>query len=203
MPASRPSSDPCEVASSETLRSPASSMARNARWRSIASGVVRTAGFALPADPALDGAHQPGPPAGGFEDRVEEVGRGGLTRRSRDARDLELSGRVVEEGGRGGGHRGTRVLDDDLRHRDGQLPLDRERHCAALDRGGGEVVPVGARPWDAEEERTRPDAPRRVRQVRDLHRVVADDLLGRERRTELAQLHRPARLASVRRFDDC
>ena len=37
----RPSAEPCEVASIAQLRSPASSISRNRRWRSIASAVVR------------------------------------------------------------------------------------------------------------------------------------------------------------------
>ena len=91
------SAEPCDEASSAQLRSPASSISRNSRWRSIASGVVRTAGRALAADPALDGADQPGPSPGRLEDRVEQERGRRLAVRAGDARDLELARRLAEE----------------------------------------------------------------------------------------------------------
>ena len=87
MPSSRLSAEPCEVASIAQLRSPASSISRNERWRSIASGVVRTAGRRSPPTRRLDRAEQPRLAAGGLEDRVEQEGGRRLAVRPRDARD--------------------------------------------------------------------------------------------------------------------
>ena len=52
MPSARRSSSACEEISIAHATSPASSISRNVRWRSIASGVVRSTGRASP--PTID-----------------------------------------------------------------------------------------------------------------------------------------------------
>ena len=105
----RRSAAPCELASIATLRSPASSISRKSRCRSIASGVVCGAGRALAADDPLHGADEPGPPAGRVEDRAQQKRRRRLPVRPGDARDLELPRRLAEEDVRRDGHRRPRV----------------------------------------------------------------------------------------------
>ena len=80
----------CEVASIAQLRSPASSISRNVRWRSIASGVVRTPARRSPPTRLSIVPSRPGPAAGRREDRVEEERGRRLAVRAGDAGDLEL-----------------------------------------------------------------------------------------------------------------
>ena len=152
---------------------------------------------ALAADAALDRSEEPGPAAGGREDRVEKERCRRLAVRAGDARDLELPRRLVEERVRGDGHRGSRVVDDELRDGELERPLDDERDGAPSDGVGGEVVAVRTRPGDAEEERAGLDTPGGVREVADLGGCAGDHGARRERRDDALQLHRVASLATA------
>ena len=102
-------------------------------------------GAPLAADPALDGAEEPGPAAGRGEDRVEEERGRRLPVRARDAGDLELARRPAEERVGRERHRRAGVGDDELGHRQVERRARRRaRRRPALDGVGGEVVAVGA-----------------------------------------------------------
>ena len=149
---------------------------------------------ALAADAALDRPEQPGPPAGRGEDRVEQERGRRLAVRAGHAGDLELLRRPAEELVGGDGHRCARARDDELRHVELERPLDDQRHRAVRDRVGGELVPVRARPGNAEEEAPRPGGAGVVGEVGDLDGSPPEHVRRRERRDQLVDLHRGASL---------
>ena len=71
----RRSAEPCEDASTAALRSPASSISRNSRWRSIASGVVNGAGRRAPPTSHSTVPTRPGAPPGRGEHRAQQERR--------------------------------------------------------------------------------------------------------------------------------
>ena len=165
---SRPSAEPCEVASIAQLRSPASSISRNSRWRSIASAVVRVAGRRSPSTRRLDRPEQPRPPAGGGEHRVEQEGGRRLPARAGHPGDLQLLGRPAEELVGGHRHRRARVRDDELRHgRARAAARRRARPRRSRPPPAAKSCP-SARCPDAEEERPRPGRAGVVGQVANL-----------------------------------
>ena len=151
---------------------------------------------ALAADARLDRADQAGPPAGRGEDREEQKRRRRLAVRPGYADDLRAPrvGSAEELVGRRR-HRGARVGDDELRHVDVEPPLDDEGDRAALDRLACEIVPVGVRAADAEEQRAGADRARVVREIGHLDRSAPDDVDRPERGGEALEIrHRPASL---------
>ena len=175
IPSSLPSCDPCEVASIAALRSPASSISRNARWRSIASGVVRTAGRISP--PTLARSCRAGRACG-----PRPRGSNGSGTRSSSCRSFPLrprSGarpRGAEELGRGRGHRAARVLDDTCGTFDA---TGRSTTSAAAPESIApirELVPVEPLSAHAEEERARRNGAGVVREIRDLDARIPDHL---------------------------
>ena len=66
-------------------------------------------------------------------------------------------------------HRLTDVGDQDLGHAEPEGPLAHQRRGAARDCIGREVVAVGPKAADAEEQRSRGDVGCRVGKSRDLH----------------------------------
>ncbi len=132
---------------------------------------------------------------GGLQDRVEQEGGRGLPVRPRDRRNLERAGGVVEEEARGDRHRGARIGDDELWQLDGNRVLDDERSGPELGGRGRQVVPVRGPAAHAEEERSRRDGPRVVREVANLDRGrparrAVHDLARPERHDEALQVHR-------------
>ena len=97
-------------------------------------------------------------------------------------------GIAVQAGG-GGRHRGADVVDEDLGHAEPERVLDDQRHGAARDRVGREVVAVAREAAHAEEQRAGRDAACRRTRGSCTSRVA----LGV--REELAQPHRPGTLA--------
>src|SRR4051794_32162934 len=103
-------------------RSPARSIPANARWRSMASGVVRASGAGgggggrppPPADDALDRAQQRGRHPGRLEQRADQESRGGLAVGAGDADDAQLRRgvAVIARGDRR--HRRADVVDEHL-----------------------------------------------------------------------------------------
>ncbi len=81
------------------------------------------------------------------------------------------------------------VLDDELRHVDGELALDDERRGASPDGVGGKLVPVHAAAGDAEEECSGCDVARVVGEVGDLDLVAAQNARRRDR-GEPPEFHR-------------
>jgi hypothetical protein len=158
----------CDEASIAHERSPASSISRNRRCRSIASGVVRT-------------TPRRSPPTRRGEDREQEEARRRLAARPRDADDLELAGRLAEEDVGRGRHRRARVGDDELRHRQVERPLHDEGDRAPLHRLRREVVAVGALTGNGEEETARRDRARVVRKIAHLDRMAPEHLRRLER----------------------
>jgi hypothetical protein len=134
----------------------------------------------LAADAALDRPQQPGAPPRGLEDRVQEEGGRRLAARAGHGRDLQLVRRPREELRGCQGHGLAHVGDDRLRDADRERPRDDKRSRARRDGALREVVPVGALPRDAEEQRPRPDRTAVVCEVLDLDRGVADNLAGRK-----------------------
>ncbi len=137
---------------------------------------------ALTADAVLDRSEKAGPSAGSGEDREEEERGGRLAIRAGDARDLELAGRMAEEGVRGESHRLAGVLDDELWNGQVELALDDEDGGAVGDGVGREVVPVGLEAGDADEERPGGHPPRVVGQVGDVDRGGVGGAAGADRR---------------------
>jgi hypothetical protein len=172
-PSSRPSSEPCEVAGVEHLAEGALDVDRFGRRPDRRAP--------LASDAALDRPEQPGPAAGGGEDRVHQERRRGLAVRARDPRDLELLAGPAEKLVRDRRHRAARVGDDDLRDVEVERPLDDQRDRAVSNRVRSEVVPVGARARNAEEERARAGRSGVVGQVADLHGGASQDVRGGER----------------------
>ena len=100
----------------------------------------------LGADPPLDVRQQPRPPARGFEDRVAGSTSSSSCPpcRSRPRRRAPASGRRRTRPPRR--HGVPRVRDDELRHRNVELPLDDERDGAARDRLAARGRAVARRP---------------------------------------------------------
>ena len=61
------------------------------------------------------------------------------------------------------------------------VALDDQRHGAVRDGVRGEVMPVRARPRDAEEQRAGPGRAGVVREIADLHGGASQDVRGGER----------------------
>ena len=91
VPARRPCALPIDVASIAHERSPASSISRSRRWRSIASGVFRPIGRSSPPTTRRMFVSSAGPAAGRLEDRVQQERGRRLAVRAGDGGDLELS----------------------------------------------------------------------------------------------------------------
>ena len=180
VPSTRRSSSACEETSIAHARSPPSSIARNVACRSIASGVVRTAGRSSPPTTVVTPPSRPRREPAGLEQMADEVGRGRLAARPGDPDHGERGRRVAVEGRRGAPHRGAHVGDQQLRHAQPQRPGDDERRGPAVDRVLGEVVPVAREAGHAEEERARHDRPVVVGEGGDLDvRPVAEQLAQR------------------------
>ena len=138
----------------------------------------------MPSRPALDRRR--------LEHLAEQEGGRRLAVGAGDPGDPQLRGRVAVEARRDRRHRRPRVGDQHLRDLElGKLALDDQRRGSRLDRGGGELVPVGLLARDAEEERPRLDPAAVVGEPRDLDRAgVADDPLGLGRGGELDPVSR-------------
>ena len=151
-PSARRSSRACEEISIAQAPSPPSSISRNVRWRSIASGVVRTVGRSSPATTEVTVPSSPHCRPARLEQRADEEGGGGLAVRARHPHYGQRGRRVPVEAGGRGGHRGAHVLDLDLRHAGVDRPRHDQRGGAARHRVGREVVAVAREPGHAEEQ---------------------------------------------------
>src|SRR5439155_21874730 len=132
-------------------------------------------GTALAPDAALDRAEQPGTAAGGGKDRVEQERGRRLPVRAGDARDLQLLARPAEELLGEGRHGAANIGDDELWDVEVDRALDDQRYGAVRDGVRSEVVPVGARARDAEEQRAGPGRAGVVGEVADLHGGASQD----------------------------
>ena len=185
IPSARRSSSACEEISIAQAASPPSSISRNVRWRSIASGVVRWTGARLAAHDRRHGAEQPGLDPRRLEHRPREPRRGRLAARAGDADHAQLGGRVAVEARGGVGHGRAHVLDPDLGDAEAERAADDERGRPARDRVGREVMAVAREAGDAEEQRAW------------LHHAVVEGEAGdldvvRAVAEQLAQRHRAA-----------
>ena len=183
MPSARRSSSACEEISIAQATSPPSSISRNVRWRSIASGVVRWTGRASP--PTIDVTVPSSPvciPAASSIARGQP-GRGRLAARAGDADHAQLGGRVAVEARGRVRHRRSHVLDLDLGHAEPERPADHERGRAARHRVRREVVAVAREAGDAEEQRAGLHHAVVVGEAGDLDvvRAVAEQLAQRHR----------------------
>ena len=106
-----------------------------------------------------------------------------------DGRDLELVRRAAEEPGRRLRHGEPGVGDHDLRHARGHGVLDDERSGSCLDRPPRELVPVEPLTAHAEEESTRLDGARVVREIGDLDAEVPDNLARGKGFCDRRELH--------------
>jgi hypothetical protein len=122
------------------------------------------------ADPRGDGAQQAGPATGGLQQRPGQERGGRLAVGAGDPDHRQRGRRIAGQPGRGRGHRGAHVVDDDLGDRGAQRVVDDERRRAALDRLGGEVVAVAAEAADAEEDGAGLDHPGVVGERPDVDR---------------------------------
>ena len=187
IPSARRSSSACEEISIAHASSPASAIAANVRWRSIASGVVRTTGCSTPPITDLT-----------VPSRPQRRSAASSSERTRNAvvvlplvPVMPTTGsarrRVAVEARRGDRHRRADVRDLHLGHAEAERPRDHQRRRPARDGVGGEVMAVAGEPGHAEE------------QVAGLHRAVvvgqAGDLhVGRTLAEQVAQGHRPGSL---------
>ena len=179
---------PCERRLDRRARSPASSISRKSRWRSIASGVVNGAGRRSP--PTLHStvptspARRPRPRASRAAGTPSSSCRSSRSRRR--ARAPSSARRRTRRPRRPSqlARRGRRAA---ARRR--RAPLDDERGRPALDRLPREVVPVDALAANAEEQRARRDAARVVREIADLDRPASDHLARGERPDQRLELH--------------
>ena len=152
-------------------------------------GRPRGCGDALRADLGLDRAVEARPPAGGLEDRVQQVGGRRLPARARDADDRQRLGRPAPELVGDGRERGASVGHDELRRGEVESPFRDERDGAVRDRLCGPVVPVDAGAADAEEDAAGADAPCVDDQILDHAPSVAGSRRRLERGEHVAQLH--------------
>ena len=136
VPSTRWSASACEETSIAQARSPPSSIARKAAWRSIASGVVWITGALAPADHRLDGPEQPAALAGGLEQRREQEDRRRLAVGAGDPDDAERRARVAVEADRERRHRRAHGGDHELGYAEAERALDDERDGAGGDRLG-------------------------------------------------------------------
>ena len=141
------------------------------------------------SDDPLDGADEPGRAAGGGEHRAQQERGGRLPVRARHAGDLERARRLAEEDVGGDGHRGARVLDEELRHVELERPLDDEGGGAGRHRARREVVPVGTRSGNAEEHRAGRDAIGVVGEVGDLDGSAGAALARGEHARQVVEVH--------------
>ncbi len=132
---------------------------------------------------------------------MEQERGGRLAVRAGHAGDLELLRRLAEEGVRGHRHGRPRVGDHELRHRYADVALDDERRGATLDRLAREVVPVGLRAGDGEEERPGRHRTGVVGEVLHCHGLLAEHGLRGERGDQALELHRCGRLQRLYGFD--
>src|SRR5204862_8226400 len=109
--------------------------------------------------------------------------------RAGDAGHLELPGRLAEEDVSSRSHRRARVADDDLRHGQVERALDDERDRSALHRLRREVVAVGTRAREREEERVGRYRTGVVGEIAHLDRKAPEHLHRLERCDEALQLH--------------
>ncbi len=190
----RCSSSAWEETSMTQAPSPPSSIRAKVACRSIASGVVRTAGSATPPDDLLDGAQEARAGPGRLEQRACQEARRRLAVGPGDADDREPRGRIAVQPRRDGRHRRAYVVDDDLGDAQAERSLNDERGGPLLDRLRREVMPVAGEPRDAEEEASRPDGARVVGERRHLD-------LGQRRALavaqEVPQQHRPLRVPAA------
>jgi hypothetical protein len=124
----------------------------------------------------LDGADQPDRAARRVQDRLGEIGGGGLAVGARDADEREIVARIAEEARGDRRERAPRVGHDHRARaaeveRVGQL-LDEERRRAQVERGAQVGVAVGVGAAQREERVARRDRARVVDEAAD-HRVVA------------------------------
>jgi hypothetical protein len=138
----------------------------------------------------LDGPKLARPLPGALEHMAEQEGRGGLAVRAGDPGHPKLRGGIAVEGGGCGRHRTPRVADEGLRDLEVQPALGHQRGGPSLDGGGGEVVPVGAGPGDAEEQRPGLDVARGVGEPGHLGVGLVGPLGDRSAGEDLAELHR-------------
>ena len=136
--------------------SPATTIARIARWRSGrlgGRGVLRVVDLE-PADPRRDRAGHPGPDAGRLERGDGQERRRRLAVRAGDPDDRQVVARIAVPPGRRAGERGACLGDDEL----GQVDVG----DGVVDEGGGrapgrgardEVVAVDVEPGDGHEQR--------------------------------------------------
>ena len=191
---SRRSAAPCELASTAALRSPASSISRKRRCRSIASGVVNGAGRRAPPTSHSTVPDETGPPT---------CRRRGSTR-SRNAVVVFPFVPVTPASSSSfvGSPKKTSAATaidsrvdgtSELRHVDVEHALDHDGGRATLDRLPREVVPVDALAANAEEERTRRDAPGVVREIADRDRPAPGHLARREGPDQGVKIHSQAK----------
>ncbi len=196
----RRSAAPCELASTAALRSPASSISRKSRCRSIASGVVNGAGRGSPPT-----RHSTVPTSPGRRPAASRIARSrnavvvfpfvpvAPASSSSFVGSPKNTSAATAIDSRTDGH-------EELRDVDLQRPLDDDGDRAALDRLPREVVPVHPLAADAEEERTVRDAPRVVREIADVDRPAPGHLARRESPDQGVELH-AQRLEKVQQAD--
>src|SRR6266542_5951449 len=143
----------------------------------------------LGTNPSLDGGHERRAKSRVLQHGVEEIGGGRLSVRTCDPGDRQIARRVVEELGRGASHGLPGIANHDLGYGDVQRTLEDQRDRPACDGVRGEVVPIGPKPGDAEEERAGPDVTGVVGQVANVRRSAAPHVRRSERRNEPLQLH--------------
>ena len=97
--------------------------------------------------------------------------------------------RLAEERVRRDGHRGARVLHEQLRHVELERALDDERRGAGGDRPLRELVPVGARAGHAEERCAGRDAIGVVGEIGDLDGSAGAGLARREHARQVVEVH--------------
>ncbi len=164
----------------------ASSIALNVRWRSIASGVVRTTSCSTPPMTLLTVPSSPVDRPARLEQRPGQERRGGLAVGPGDPDHLKGRGRIAIEAGGGGSHGLPAIRHLDLGHRHLERAFHHQGHRSPLHRLGGEVVPVPREPGDTEEERPGDHVAIVIGQTRDL------EIPGgrRDARDHLVEAHR-------------
>src|SRR5207237_6611571 len=96
-----------------------------------------------------------------------------------------------------GCHGAARIGDDELWDVEVDRALDDLRYGAVRDGVHSEVVRVGARAGDAEEQRAGPGRAGVVGEVADLHGGASQDVRGGERCDDALEVHRRAGLPSA------
>ena len=144
----------------------------------------------LPAHDPLDGADETGRATRRVENRAQKERGRRLAVRPRHAGDLERPRRLAEERVGGDRHRRTGILDEQLGHVELENTLDDEGDRAGGHRAPGELVPVGARTGNAEEDGTGRDATGVIREVGDLDGSAGAALARREHARQVVEVHR-------------